>query len=74
MTDRELREIKRRFRPDKSNVSRIVGCFINENKQVSYKINQSLALANITVSEKLLQILGKALSGSVGISEIMIKE
>ena len=69
MTDRELREIKRRFRPDKSNVSRIVGCFINENKQVSYKINQSLALANITVSEKLLQILGKALSGSVGISQ-----
>ena len=69
MTDREVREIKRRFRPDKSNVSRIVGCFINENKQVSYKINQSLALANITVSEKLLQILGKALSGSVGISQ-----
>ena len=73
MTDRELREIKRRFRPDKSNVSRIVGCFINENKQVSYKINQSLSLGDSVVSEQLLAVLRRSLSGSIGISQNQIE-
>ena len=73
MTDRELREIKRRFRPDKSNISTVVGCYINENKEVVYKINQSLSLGDSTVSEQLLGVLRRALSGSVGISQHQIE-
>lgn len=30
MNEKELREIKRRFRPERTNVPRIVGCFVNE--------------------------------------------
>ena len=73
MLDRELREIKRRFRPDKSNVSAIVGCFINENKQVTYKINQSLGLGDSVVSEQLLTVIRKSLSGSIGTSQNQIE-
>lgn len=66
MTERELRELKRRFRPERANISRIVGCFVNENGQILYKINQPLGLGESTTSEMLLGVMKKALSGSLG--------
>ena len=69
MTDRELRELKRRFSPEKCNIPRVVGCYINSNKQVVYKINQSLGLGDMSVSERLLGTIKKALSGSIGIQQ-----
>lgn len=66
MTDRELREIKRRFRPDKGNISRIVGCFVNTNKEILYRINQPLGLEDSVVSEKLLSVMRKVLTGGQG--------
>ena len=66
MTEKELREIKRRFRPERSNIPRIVGCFVNENKQIIAKITQSLALGESIVTEKLLATMKKSLSGSLG--------
>ncbi len=66
MTEKELREIKRRFRPDKSNIPRIVGCFVNENGQILAKISQSIELCDSVVSEKLLSVMKKTLSGSLG--------
>ena len=41
MTEKELREIKRRFRPEKSNIPRIVGCFVNENKEIIARISST---------------------------------
>ena len=38
MTEKELREIKRRFKPEKSNIAKIVGCFVNGNKEIISKI------------------------------------
>jgi len=66
MTEKELREIKRRFRPEKSNVSKIVGCFVNGNGQIIAKISQPLAIGDSLVSEKLLSVMKKTLSGSLG--------
>lgn len=66
MTERELREIKRRFRPERSNIPRIVGCFVNGNKQIVSKISQSLGLGESSVSEMLLGVMKKSLSGSLG--------
>lgn len=66
MTDRELREIKRRFRPQRSNIAKIVGCFVNENKQIIYRINQPIEFSDSAVSEKLLATMKKSLSGSIG--------
>ena len=66
MTERELREIKRRFRPDKSNIPNIVGAFVNENGEIIYRISQSIALSDSIVSEKLLGVMKKTLSGSIG--------
>ena len=66
MTEKELREIKRRFRPERSNIPRIVGCFVNENAEIIYRISQSLTLGEDLVTEKLFGVMKKTLSGSLG--------
>ena len=72
MTERELREIKRRFTPEKSNIPRIVGCLVNSNKQIVSKISQSLDFTDSAAAEKLLAVMKKTLTGGIGtrISEI----
>ena len=67
MTEKELREIKRRFRPERSNIPRIVGCFVNSgSKSIIAKISQSLGMNDSVVNEKLLGVMKKTLSGSLG--------
>lgn len=72
MTDKELREIKRRFRPDRCNASCVKGAFINENKEIIYRINQPLGLTEQDTSAMLLGVMKKILSGNIGtgVSEI----
>ena len=66
MNERELREIKRRFRPDRSNIPNIVGCFINSSGQIISRFNQSILLTENDESEALLSVMKKTLSGSIG--------
>ena len=44
MNQNELREIRRRFRPDKDNISRIYGCYVNAAKEIVTRIDISLGL------------------------------
>ncbi len=66
MNEKEVAEIRRRFRPDKSNITHIRGCYINEQREIIAQIDQSLALMSQEEGEKLLGILKKALSGALG--------
>ena len=66
MNEKELREIKRRFRPDRSNIPNIVGCFINSSGQIISRFNQSILLTENDESEELLAVMKKTLSGSLG--------
>lgn len=66
MTERELREIKRRFRPEKTNIPKIVGCFVNSNKEIIANISQFIGTSDSVVSEKLLAVMKKTLSGTLG--------
>jgi len=66
MNEKELREIKRRFRPDKSNIPNIVGCFINSSGQIISRFNQSILLSEGDESEALLSVMKKTLSGALG--------
>lgn len=68
MTEKELREIKRRFRPERTNIPKIVGCFVNTNKEIISKINQSIGPEESVVTEKLLSVMKKTLSGALGTS------
>ena len=66
MTDKDLREIRRRFRPDKNNITNIRGCIVNSTKNIVATFSQPLATVSTEESEKLLAIMKKALSGSLG--------
>lgn len=66
MNEREIAELRRRFRPDKSGVSHIRGCYVNENREIVSQFNQPLGLLSEEEAEKLLGTVRRTLSGSLG--------
>ena len=66
MTEKDLKEIRRRFRPDKNNITNIRGCIVNSQNTIVSTFSQPLATVSTEESEKLLAIMKKSLSGSLG--------
>jgi hypothetical protein len=66
MNEKEISEIRRRFRQDKSNITHIRGCFVNEKREIVSEFDQSLALMAQEESEKFLAIIKRTLSGTLG--------
>ena len=66
MNQKEISELKRRFRPDKSAIGRIYGCFVGSDKQVISYIDESLSTMPLEEAEKYLGLLKKTFSGSLG--------
>ncbi len=65
MTEKEIGELRRRFKRDKSSISRVRGCCVNENREIISQFDQSLALTSQEEAEKILGLLRKTLSGTV---------
>ena len=63
MNEKELKEIRRRFRPDKCNIRNIRGCFVNDKGEIVTEFDQSLAVTSNDETERILGIMKKALSG-----------
>lgn len=51
MTEKEISEIRRRFRPDKSAIARVRGCFVNERGELLSQFSQSLGMMTQEESE-----------------------
>ena len=66
MNEREIAEIRRRFRPDRSNITHVRGCYVNEKREIVSEFYQSVALLPQAESEELLTILKRTLSGTIG--------
>ena len=66
MNKNELKEIRRRFSPDKDNISRIYGCYVNAAKEIVTRIDMSLGLMDQEETEMYYKILKKSLSGTLG--------
>ncbi len=66
MIEKEVAELRRRFRAEKSNITHVLGCYVNEKKEIISRFNQSLALMSQEETEKLLTTLRKTLSGTMG--------
>ena len=66
MNQKELGELRRRFKPERSAVSRIYGCYVNSQKEVISYLDESLGLMPQEEAEKYLSLLKKALSGAQG--------
>lgn len=66
MNEKEVAELRRRFRPDRIGISRVCGCCVNEKGEIVSDFRQSLDILPETESEEILTRLKKTLSGSLG--------
>lgn len=66
MNEKEIAEIRRRYRSDRSNISRICGCYVNEKKEIISEFDQSLGMMSEDDANGMLALLKKTLSGHIG--------
>lgn len=66
MNQKEISELKRRFRLGKNAISHICGCYVNSKKEIVSYLNEPIDRMPEEEAEKYLTLLKKALSGTLG--------
>lgn len=66
MNQKEIGEIRRRLRRDRSNMTAIYGCYVNANKEIIASFRQSTGMMPENEAEKYFSVMKRALSGTVG--------
>jgi len=66
MNTYEIGEIRRHIRRDRSNMTAIYGCYVNDNKQIIAEFSQSTGLMSENEAEKYFALLKRSLSGTIG--------
>ena len=66
MTDKEIGEIRRHLRRDRSNMTHIFGCYVNDNKEIISEFKQSTGIMPENEGDKYFALLRRTLSGSIG--------
>ena len=66
MIDKEIGEIRRHLRRERSNITAIYGCYVNENKEIISQFRQSTGMMPENESDKYFALMRRTLSGSIG--------
>ena len=66
MNEKEIGEIRRHLRRDRSNMTAIYGCYVGENREIITEFRQSTAMMSENEADKYFGLLKRALSGSLG--------
>ncbi len=66
MNEREIGEIRRRTRRDRSNMTSIYGCYVNAQKEIISEFRLGVGTMPENEAEKYFALLKKTLSGSIG--------
>ena len=66
MNQKEISELKRRFRTDKNAIGRVYGCYVSGKKEVISYIDEPLSMMPLEEAEKYLGLLKKTFSGTLG--------
>lgn len=66
MIEKEISEIRRHLRRERSNITAIYGCYVNENKEIISQFRQSVGMMPENESDKYFGLLRRTLSGSIG--------
>lgn len=66
MNNKEIGEIRRHLRRDRSNMPAIYGCYVNDNKEIISQFRQSLGIMPENEAEKYFTLLKRVLSGTIG--------
>lgn len=65
MNEREVAEIRRRWKPERHNVGRMYGCYVNEKREVVALFGQSPALMPAEEAERYFALFKCTLSGTL---------
>lgn len=66
MIDKEISEVRRHLRRDRSNITHIYGCYVNDNKEIISEFKQSVGMMPENESDKYFALLRRSLSGALG--------
>ena len=66
MNEKEVGELRRRQRRDRSNMTAVFGCYVNENREIISQFRQSTGIMPENEADKYFGLLRKTLSGSLG--------
>ena len=66
MNDKEISEIRRHLRRDRSNITAIYGCYVNDNKEIISEFRQSTGIMPENEGDKYFALLRRTLSGAIG--------
>lgn len=66
MNEKEIGEIRRRVRRDRSNMTAIYGCYVNAQKEIISEFKRSTGIMPENEAEKYFGLMKRVLTGSVG--------
>ena len=66
MNIKEVAEIRRHIRRDRSNMTAIYGCYVNESKEIISEFRSSTGMMSENEGDKYFSLMRKALSGTIG--------
>ena len=66
MNTKEIGEIRRRVRRDRSNMTALYGCYVNDNKEIISEFHQSTGIMPENESDKYFGLMRRCLSGTIG--------
>lgn len=66
MNQKEIGEIRRRVRRDRSNMTSLYGCYVNANKEIISSFRQSVGMMPENEAAKYFGVMKRVLSGSIG--------
>ena len=66
MNEMEIGELRRRQRRDRSNITAIYGCYVNDNKEIITQFRQSTGIMPENESDKYFALLRRVFSGGIG--------
>ena len=66
MNEKEIGELRRHLRRDRSNMTTVCGCYVNPQKEIITKFRQSMGMMPENESEKYFAYLKRTLSGTIG--------
>ena len=66
MNTKEIGEIRRHLRRDRSNITKLYGCYVNDNKEIISQFVRSTGMMSENEGEKYFALLKRTLSGSIG--------
>ena len=66
MNEKEIGEIRRRVRRDRSNMTAIYGCFVNDQKEIVTHYRLSTGMMSENEAERYFGLMKRSLSGTIG--------